>query len=52
MSPDQLPGTSFGSSDLVISVLVSSLKTTILGDCILIEVVDNIMPETDIQAFL
>ena len=52
MSPDQLAGTSPGSSNLVISILVSYLKTNILRDCILIEIVDNIMAETDLQVFL
>lgn len=52
VSPDQLPGTSLGSSDSVIDVPLSYLKESILSDCVLIEVIDNISPKTDIQAFL
>ena len=37
---------------MVISDLVSYRRTTILNDCVLTEVVGNIMTETDIQAFL
>ena len=39
------------AANLIISVLVSYLKTIFLSDCVLIEVVDNIMAETDVQAF-